>query len=483
MPLHRQGRACATSWAALVLVVIGFAALAPAASATLRVTSSADGLVLTDANGTFDDDVQLNLVSAAQGLEWKIEKTNICGRPGGPQGPCVDLIRYELGRGSPCRVEEDAVFCPRTAPRVTVNLLGGNDVFVAHFDTVGDPVTVNLGDGDDSVFGGSGPDTLDGGAGNDFIAGNQGNDVLTGSAGNDILKPAEGADVADGGLGDDRVELDTPARDETDQVNGGAGRDTVSYTNLSVFGVDVGRGTPVRIIDANLQSLGGDKDTPESDVLNAFEVYVGGLGNDIITGVLASIPSAYDGGVGNDALFGTSGANTLTGGGGADTLSGKDGNDLLDGKTGEGKVAVGDPEIDCGLGTADFAILDLKDDLTPTGCENINRSAILEGPHVQPAIEKLARVRDGGVTVRLSCPATLTKRCVGSLHVRFGTARTPATDYSISRGRSSRVTVDLGARERLVGARTVARLVSLEDGLHGLKTTTRRLVLTRQGSR
>jgi Ca2+-binding RTX toxin-like protein len=289
--------------------------------------------------------------------------------------------------------------------------------------------------------------------------------------------------VADGGLGDDRVELDTPARDETDQVNGGAGRDTVSYTNLSVFGVDVGRGAPVRIIDANLQSLGGDKDNPELDVLNAFEVYVGGLSNDIITGVLASIPSAYDGGVGNDALFGTSGANTLTGGGGADTLSGKDGNDLLDGKTGEGKLAVADPEIDCGLGTADFAILDLKDDLTPTGCENVNRSPILEGPHVQPAITKLARVRDGGVTVRLSCPAKLTKRCVGSLHVRFGSARTRATAYSIRRGRSSRVTVDLGSRERLVGARTVARLVSLEDGVHGLKTTTRRLVLARQGSR
>jgi hypothetical protein len=46
------------------------------------------------------------------------------------------------------------------------------------------------------------------------------------------------------------------------------------------------------------------------------------------------------------------------------------------------------------------------------------------------------------------------------------------------RGGSRRVAVDLGTSARRVGARTVARLVSLEDGVHGLKTTERRIVLT-----
>jgi hypothetical protein len=39
------------------------------------------------------------------------------------------------------------------------------------------------------------------------------------------------------------------------------------------------------------------------------------------------------------------------------------------------------------------------------------------------------------------------------------------------------VSVELGALERFVGRRTVARLVSLEDGQFGLKTTIRRVVL------
>ena len=92
----------------------------------------------------------------------------------------------------------------------------------------------------------------------------------------------------------------------------------------------------MRIIEADLESLAGEKNTSEGDVLRSIEGYGGGFGDDILTGALSSIVGDWFGESGNDTLFGSSAANTLVGGPGADSLDGNGGTDILDGKSGEG---------------------------------------------------------------------------------------------------------------------------------------------------
>jgi len=449
------------------------AVLAPAASATIRLDSTTKGgLVITDQQGTTTDHVSLRLING----EWDIElrfKNPLHGQ------------EYDLGPG--CRLTsllQAGAACPRLSGRVTVNLLGGDDEFNAFRVTAGpvtDPLTINMGAGNDRATGGAGDDTINGGSGNDFLSGDSrlvlstgedGNDVVRGENGDDLLHLSRGADTADGGLGNDTIFLSTDTRDETDQVNGGVGTDTATYTD-PISGRT--RKTPLRIIEANLQTLAGEKDTTENDVLNSIEIYEGGDASDIITGVLSSNPSDYIGGALNDQLFGTNGPNVLEGGPGADELKGRDGDDVLDGKRGE-LGAERDPVIDCGLGI-DIAVLDLQDDATPTGCENVEVSPFGEGPHVKAAFGRVVAVGRSGLSVRLRCPRQLRQSCKGTLALRLGGARTTKTAYAIRPGRSQRVAVELGALRGRVGRRTVGQLQSVERGIKGPKTTLMRIVL------
>ena len=195
--------------------------------------------------------------------------------------------------------------------------------------------------------------------------------------------------------------------------------------------------------------------------------------------MLSSNNSRYNGGLSNDQLFGTSGSNLLIGGAGSDELRGRDGNDTLNGKSAE-STAERDPVIDCGAGTLDHAIIDLQDADT-VGCEDTDRSAIGEEPHVKPVLtRRLLRVRRGSVRVRLRCPRKTSHGCAGTLALRLGAASTAQTGYALDAGEKRRVRVDLGALRALVDERTVAQLISLEPGrIRGDKTTLRRIVLSR----
>ena len=306
--------------------------------------------------------------------------------------------------------------------------------------------------------------------------------MLNGSDGIDTLRPGPGADTVNGGSGTDNIFLATQNRDETDQVNGGIGADFASYTERRSEGAPEispdDRLTPLRIIEANLETLAGEKDTNENDVLRSIESYKGGASSDIITGVLSSNNSRYVGGLSNDQLFGTSGNNILIGSGGQDKLSGKAGNDTLNGKI-EESVAQRDSPVDCGAGTADQAIIDLTDAAT-VGCEDTDRSAIGEGPHVRLRFRRVVAVVGGRASARLVCPRRLRHRCAGTLALRVRKSRSARTRYAIKAGRSRRVSVRLGRLGRRVGRRTVAQLVSLERGdVKGVKTTSRRIVLRR----
>lgn len=93
-------------------------------------------------------------------------------------------------------------------------------------------VSLDGGDGADTLIGGSGADTLaggdgsdyiDGGAGDDLLTTGLGNDTLVGGAGNDTLMNSDGDDSLDGGAGDDSI----VATGGEDTLRGGSGADTM----------------------------------------------------------------------------------------------------------------------------------------------------------------------------------------------------------------------------------------------------------------
>jgi Ca2+-binding RTX toxin-like protein len=69
-------------------------------------------------------------------------------------------------------------------------------------------VSIDAGDGNDTVVGGGSADELNGGAGNDILTGGAGADTLDGGEGNDILTGGIGADVFNSGEGKDKFVID-----------------------------------------------------------------------------------------------------------------------------------------------------------------------------------------------------------------------------------------------------------------------------------
>lgn len=142
-------------------------------------------------------------------------------------------------------------------------------------------LTIDGGDGDDVINGGSGNDSIDAGNGQDAVAGGDGNDTINGNNGNDVLTGDVGDDSIFGGDGADTIN----GNDGSDMVNGGSGVDSVS-----------GDG-------------GGDT------------VY-GGAGNDLLFGDGGASPD-------DDVVYGNSGDDQINGGGGNDLLDGGAGDDFV----------------------------------------------------------------------------------------------------------------------------------------------------------
>jgi len=92
--------------------------------------------------------------------------------------------------------------------RITVNGLDGDDRLDGSALSI--PLTINGGNGNDTLIGGFGGDALSGGAGNDNLNGGAGVDVLHGDDGADTLTATDGiADaLIDGGAGNDTIRKD-----------------------------------------------------------------------------------------------------------------------------------------------------------------------------------------------------------------------------------------------------------------------------------
>ena len=287
-------------------------------------------------------------------------------------------------------------------------------------------VKFELSDMDDTMtFHGSGPGTV-------ILDGDPGNDVLTGGSGNDILWGGGGDDTLDGGAGDDSLDGNAGA----DDISGGSGSDTVHYDT---------RSNPVSV---SLDGLAGDGEAGEGDNVSPdVENVVGGSAGDSLTGSAAD--NVLQGGAGDD---------TLDGGAGVDSLAGQDGNDTLLARDGSPDL------VACDAGT-DSVVADAVDQLS-SDCENVDLPAAPSEPSepdrpaqapsfpvITPVVTPLATevfrgsapVTASGpdaLSVRVSCPASQTGGCEGTLVIEIvGRVTSARTAGAARRGRTQVVKV------------------------------------------
>ena len=117
-----------------------------------------------------------------------------------------------------------------------------------------------------------------------------------------------------------------------DTLNGGSGTDAADYSayaaNLSIT-----------LNGGSTAVVGGSgPSTSASDTLANIENFIGGSGNDTITGDGSA--NVLSGGSGNDTINGAGGNDTLEGGAGDDTLNGGAGSDTLVFKPGFGNDTI-----------------------------------------------------------------------------------------------------------------------------------------------
>lgn len=222
------------------------------------------------------------------------------------------------------------------------------------------PQTVNAGNGDDIVFGGSQGGAENGDAGNDFIAGGSGADVISGGAGDDILSGGAGADILTGG--DGRDILSGGAGADTFQFKGNFGADTITDLNfaegdkLNFYAGSIGAaGSYYSTHNATITSIAGLLDLVQKVGASVLQGAAGSAKIDFGGGntlSLLGLGSAFGfadpassnaaGSSADDILIGGNGKNAhLVGGGGNDILLAGAGGDLLEGNDGDDKLLGG----------------------------------------------------------------------------------------------------------------------------------------------
>lgn len=202
----------------------------------------------------------------------------------------------------------------------TFNTLGGDDIVFARKAS---GLTIDTGDGADTLYVLAGGNRIDSGAGDDRIqmltSGSAIVDTLIGGAGNDVITASSTGAII---YGDDLA--GTQAGNDT--LFGGAGGDTL----YGGGGADVMQGNGGKdVMDGGAADDvldGGDGDDRLSGGVG-IDMLVGGSGDDELRGDAGD--DVLAGGVGADKLYGGSGNDSLSGGAGNNLLYGDDGVDLL----------------------------------------------------------------------------------------------------------------------------------------------------------
>jgi Ca2+-binding RTX toxin-like protein len=190
--------AFAVTAASLAVVAPAQAAVADSApSASARVSNGT--LVITGTNGP--DDIQMAL------------------------GADPGTLLVDLGQHPTATLTFDRA----TFSSIFVSLGAGDDSFtvVTARGDVTTPITVQGGNGNDTITGGSGNDTLVGGNGNDNLLGGAGTDLIFGGRGVDTIDGGPGNDTEILGQGDD-VAVWNPG-EGSDMIDGGQGHDTLRF--------------------------------------------------------------------------------------------------------------------------------------------------------------------------------------------------------------------------------------------------------------
>ncbi|QOZ32426.1 S-layer family protein [Bradyrhizobium sp. CCBAU 53421] len=224
-------------------------------------------------------------------------------------------------------------------------------------------LVLHAGGGDDIITAGNGLAplislTLDGGDGNDTITGGDGSDLLIGGNGNDVVTGGRGNDTALLGNGDDTY-IWNPG-DGSDMVEGGAGTDTLQFNGANIAeNIDISaNGSRVRMTRdvANVtMDLNGIEKIAFHALGGADHVTIHDLAGTDVKQVLVDLSSPANSGTGDGA------ADTVTveGTGGIDriTVTQSGGTILVDGLPAEvsilGQEAANDSLIINGFGGAD----------------------------------------------------------------------------------------------------------------------------------
>ena len=196
------------------------------------------------------------------------------------------------------------------------------------------PAFVRGGGDNDTIVGSNGDDDLRGGSGNDLILGRDGDDNLLGNGGNDTLIGQNGADRMIGGSGQDLAVWNNG--DDTDEVDGGGGDDTLQVNGADGAGDDfLIRTAPKNRIVLQRNNLGLFR----VEMRRIEDLDVNGQGGDDriagSEGLDGKVELDIDGGEGNDLLIGGDGADVLRAGRGRDTILGRAGNDIALGEDGD----------------------------------------------------------------------------------------------------------------------------------------------------
>ncbi len=181
------------------------------------------------------------------------------------------------------------------------------------------------------LVGTAGNDVIVGAGAADHIMGAGGDDTICGLGGRDIIDDGAGADYVSGGGAADV--LNQPAApDAGDVIDGGPGKDKVSYASRT------------NSVYVTLDDDDDDGATGEGDTITAtVEIVLGGIDDDTLVGSS-----------GNNRLYGNGGDDTLDGGAGNDYLTGSTGDDTLKGGAGNDRVLGGgdDDTVDEGAGAS-----------------------------------------------------------------------------------------------------------------------------------
>ncbi|MDB5351277.1 MAG: cya 2 [Planctomycetota bacterium] len=225
-----------------------------------------------------------------------------------------------------------------------VIIIGGRgDDRLAATDDVALPLRIEGGEGNDQLVGANGADTILGGPGNDLVSGGAGDDSLDGGTDNDTVMAGSGNDTLVGGTGNDLLDAATGAgATDRDSLVGGDGDDTLSGSpgNDSLDG-GYGRDNLQGNDGADLLT-GGPDDVGVGNVASESDQLDGGAGNDTVRGGAGE--DYMIGGAGNDLLRGGHDADRIFGDdvkstlSGNDTIHGEGGNDVIDAGAGKDLV-------------------------------------------------------------------------------------------------------------------------------------------------